>query len=119
STSRGAARALLTLVRELQDGHVVAITPDGPRGPRHEAQPGVVAAAQKSGAPVIAIGVAYSGAWSLGSWDRFRIPYPFAKVVLSYSEAWVPAGRTEDGLAEFTRVMAATCADAEAAVRGA
>ncbi len=117
SSSRGAARALLTLVRTLLDGHVVAITPDGPRGPRHVAQAGVVAASQKSGAPIVAIGVAYSGAWTLGSWDRFCIPYPFARVVLAYSDTWVPAGTTEEGLDAFRTVMDATCAQAAEALR--
>lgn len=117
SSSRGAARALLALVRTLQEGHVVAITPDGPRGPRHVAQAGVVAASQKSGAPVVTIGVAYSGAWTLGSWDRFRIPYPFARIVLAYSVAWVPAGTTDEGLDTFRTVMDATCARAAEALR--
>ena len=49
SSTRGAARALLGAVRELQAGHSVAFTPDGPRGPRRELKPGVVAAAQRGG----------------------------------------------------------------------
>ncbi len=85
STSRGAVRALLGLVRALQAGDTVAITPDGPRGPRHAVQGGVVAAARRAEAPVVAIGVACSRAWTLGSWDRFRIPMPFARIVLAYT----------------------------------
>jgi lysophospholipid acyltransferase (LPLAT)-like uncharacterized protein len=81
------------------------------------AQAGVVAASQKSGAPVVTIGVAYSGAWTLGSWDRFRIPYPFARIVLAYSVAWVPAGTTDEGLDTFRTVMDATCARAAEALR--
>jgi lysophospholipid acyltransferase (LPLAT)-like uncharacterized protein len=119
STSRGAARALLGLVRELRSGAVVAVTPDGPRGPRRVAQQGVVAAAQKAPAPIIAIGIAYSGAWTLSSWDAFRVPYPFARVVLSYSEPWAPVESVDDALAEVARVMSHTTAAAEAALRGA
>ena len=53
STTRGGAMALRETLRELRGGRVVAFTPDGPRGPRHEAQMGVVQAAKMSGAPIV------------------------------------------------------------------
>ena len=55
SSTRGGARALLGAVRELQAGHSVAFTPDGPRGPRRELKPGVVAAAQRGGAVIVPV----------------------------------------------------------------
>ena len=55
SSTRGAARALLGAVRELREGHSVAFTPDGPRGPRREMKPGVVAAAQRAGTAVVPV----------------------------------------------------------------
>jgi lysophospholipid acyltransferase (LPLAT)-like uncharacterized protein len=116
SSSRGGSRALLGLVRALRDGVVVAVTPDGPRGPRHAVQPGVVAAAQRGEAPIIVIGVAYRRAWTLTSWDRFRVPMPFARIVLSYSAPYVPTGTVEEGAAEVGRLMAAMTAQATAAL---
>lgn len=84
SSTRGAARALLGAVRELQEGRAVAFTPDGPRGPRRELKPGVVAAAQRGRAVIVPIHAEASRAWRLHSWDRFMIPKPAARVVVTY-----------------------------------
>jgi lysophospholipid acyltransferase (LPLAT)-like uncharacterized protein len=86
STSRGASRALVGLARELAAGHDVAITPDGPRGPARSFAPGALIAAQRAGAPVIAVGVAAKRAWHLRSWDGFVIPKPFSRVNIAYSD---------------------------------
>jgi lysophospholipid acyltransferase (LPLAT)-like uncharacterized protein len=84
SSSRGAARALLGAVRELQSGRAVAFTPDGPRGPRRELKPGVVAAAQRGGGVIVPIHARADRAWRLDSWDRFLIPKPAARITVSY-----------------------------------
>lgn len=86
STSRGAARALLGLVRELEDGHDLAITPDGPRGPAKSYAPGPLIVAQRSGRPILPTVVSVSAAWHLKSWDRFMIPKPFARVTVAYGD---------------------------------
>ncbi|MCC6769932.1 MAG: lysophospholipid acyltransferase family protein [Gemmatimonadaceae bacterium] len=85
SSSRGGARALLELVRELDGGHEVAITPDGPRGPRRSFAPGAVVAAMRADVPIIAFGARVDRAWRLRSWDRFVIPKPFARITMRYS----------------------------------
>jgi len=84
STKRGGEVGLLGIVRALQGGAVVAITPDGPRGPAEQVQPGAVAAAQHAGAVLLPIGAKPSSAWWLGSWDRMCIPKPFARVDVVY-----------------------------------
>jgi lysophospholipid acyltransferase (LPLAT)-like uncharacterized protein len=84
SSTRGAARALLGAVRELQAGHAVAFTPDGPQGPRRELKPGVVAAAQRGGAVIVPLHAEVERAWRLHSWDRFIIPKPAARVRVVY-----------------------------------
>ncbi|HEY9228528.1 MAG TPA: lysophospholipid acyltransferase family protein [Gemmatimonadaceae bacterium] len=86
STSRGAARALLGLASVVTEGHDLAITPDGPRGPAKTVAPGALVVAQRTGAPVIAAAVSVQSAWRLGSWDRFMIPRPFARVNVAYSD---------------------------------
>ena len=86
STTRGASRALVGLARELMDGHDVAVTPDGPRGPARSFAPGALIAAQRARAPVIAVGLAVRHAWRLESWDRFVIPKPFSSVRIAYSD---------------------------------
>jgi hypothetical protein len=84
SSTRGAARALLGAVRELEAGHAVAFTPDGPRGPRRELKPGVVAAAQRGGATIVPLHAEADRAWRLDSWDRFMIPKFGARVRIVY-----------------------------------
>lgn len=86
STSRGASRALVGLARELETGHDVAITPDGPRGPARSFAPGALIAAQRAGAPVIAVGMSAKATWRLRTWDGFIIPKPFARVTIAYSD---------------------------------
>jgi lysophospholipid acyltransferase (LPLAT)-like uncharacterized protein len=80
SSSRRGAAALLEMRRLVAQGCDVAITPDGPRGPRYHLNSGPIALAQKTGALVMPIRVQYSRFWQLKSWDAFRIPKPFARV---------------------------------------
>ena len=95
STSRGAGRALLAMVRELQEGREFAITPDGPRGPAGEPAPGVLMASHRAGVPVVPMRADVSRAWRLGSWDRFIVPKPFARVRITYGDPWIATGSDE------------------------
>lgn len=79
STTRGGARAFLEIVQ--QQGEIAwAITPDGPRGPRGRVQDGVILLASESGRAIQPAGFAVSPAWRSNSWDRFVIPWPFARI---------------------------------------
>jgi len=84
STTRGADRALISLVRELQAGHEIAITPDGPKGPAGKFAPGALVAAQRSGSFILPVAASASRSWRLKSWDQFMIPKPFARVTVAY-----------------------------------
>jgi lysophospholipid acyltransferase (LPLAT)-like uncharacterized protein len=87
SSSRGGTTALRVLARLLREEHAeVAIIPDGPRGPRHVAQPGAVVLAKLSGAPVVPLGFGASRATVLDSWDRFLVPHPFARAAFVFGE---------------------------------
>lgn len=79
SSSRRAAQALRELVAWAERGHDLAITPDGPRGPRYTVPEGVISTAQLTGLPIVPI--AYHLNWKicLKTWDRFQIPLPFAR----------------------------------------
>jgi lysophospholipid acyltransferase (LPLAT)-like uncharacterized protein len=85
SSSRGAVGALFGMRRELELGHPVAFTIDGPRGPRYVAKPGPVLLAKKTGFPIGCFFLAAERAWILNSWDRMIIPKPFSRVVLYVS----------------------------------
>ncbi|MBC8126344.1 MAG: lysophospholipid acyltransferase family protein [Gloeobacteraceae cyanobacterium ES-bin-144] len=87
SSSRRGVAALVGLKRALQEGLDVCLTPDGPRGPRYIIQPGVIKLAEATGAPIVPIHVAFSSAWRLKTWDRFVIPKPFSRVIVTFSES--------------------------------
>lgn len=84
SSSRGGASAARAMLGALEDGAVLVITPDGPRGPRHSTNPGLAWLARETGFPVLPMGFACDEAWRLSSWDRFTIPKYGARVVLTY-----------------------------------
>jgi lysophospholipid acyltransferase (LPLAT)-like uncharacterized protein len=86
SSSRLGASAIFQLGDVLASGGDVVITPDGPRGPAYEVGPGIIFLAQKSGAAVLPMNLEYSRCWRLGSWDRFIVPRPFAKVRVLISQ---------------------------------
>jgi lysophospholipid acyltransferase (LPLAT)-like uncharacterized protein len=86
STSRGGAAGLRDLLRRAREGWDLAVTPDGPRGPLREVQPGVILAAAASGLPVIPVAIAASRRRELGSWDRMLLPLPGSRVHVVYGE---------------------------------
>lgn len=99
STGRGGVRVLVEAVRFLRKGGVIAMTPDGPRGPAKELQPGVIAMAQKSGALLVPVGVAAGPRWVIRSWDRYVVPKPFARGIVLFGEGFrVPADADETTL---------------------
>lgn len=104
STTRGGGRALLSLVRVLEGGGEIAVTPDGPRGPARRYQAGVLVAAQRAGVPIIPIGVHAARGWRLNSWDRFLVPAPFARITVAYGPpTCVEAGSPREAAAEAER----------------
>jgi lysophospholipid acyltransferase (LPLAT)-like uncharacterized protein len=80
SSSRGAVKGTMGLIRTLKRGAPVAFTVDGPRGPRHEVQQGVAWLASYSQHPILPFHIEGKRAKNLASWDRFQIPLPFSKV---------------------------------------
>lgn len=104
SSSRGGDTALRELVRLARAGRSIAITSDGPRGPRERLKFGVLHMAQLSGAPLVPVGSAASSAWWFESWDRFLVPRPFAKLRVAYGDAvFIPRDTDSDGLAAAAR----------------
>ena len=99
SSTRGGIRGLRQLVRAARSGRDLAITPDGPRGPRGVFKPGALAAAQMTGLPVVPLAVGSSSGWRLGSWDGFLVPKPLSTVRIGYLPArYVPRGASRADL---------------------
>ena len=115
STTRGGSRALLAMIRELEQGVPVAVTPDGPKGPPLEFQGGALIAAQRAGVPVIAIAVHADRAWRLRSWDRFMIPKFFARVTFAYGDPVMVGGTSPREAAAETARFETIMRDAQAA----
>ena len=99
SSTRGGAEAVKEMLRQGETCHL-AITPDGPRGPRREVQAGVGYLALKSNLPVVAFGVAYSNCWRFKSWDRFALPKPFSRAILVTGKPLVFAQEAGRGMME-------------------
>ncbi len=106
STAKGGARAIREMRRLLSEGTAVAITPDGPRGPRHEPNEGAAFLARATGRPILPIGFGVSRALRLGSWDRFTIPLPFSRVTVAFGETIeVPRDGGDEGLEAATALL--------------
>jgi lysophospholipid acyltransferase (LPLAT)-like uncharacterized protein len=103
SSSRGARKALLQMVRDLRE-RPVAFTLDGPRGPSRVAQPGAVWLSKVTGNPVLPFHLEADRHWTMGSWDRAQIPKPFARIALAMAEPFVVPPDADDRALEAHRV---------------
>lgn len=107
SSSRRGAQALRELVSAAKAGHDLALTPDGPRGPRYEAQEGVLLAAQFTGLPIVPAAWSVDGKISLRSWDGFQIPLPLSRCVFRLGEPiHVPRSATPVQREELRQLLA-------------
>jgi lysophospholipid acyltransferase (LPLAT)-like uncharacterized protein len=86
STTRGGAKALIQAIKDVKAGSDIGITPDGPKGPRHEVQDGIIAIAQKTKKKIVLVEIKPDRFWQLDSWDKFVIPKPFCKLNYYISE---------------------------------
>lgn len=92
SSSRGGARGLARMIREVRSGALGVHMVDGPRGPAGRIKPGLLLLAQRTGAVIVPTVAVARPRWQAGSWDRMQVPLPFARVVLrSLDPVEVPA----------------------------
>lgn len=110
SSSRGGVAGMRTILHKGAEGYDLAFTPDGPRGPAGEVQPGVILAAAATGFPIQPVAVAATRAQRLRSWDRFLVPLPFSTVFFAYGEPLTVErrGDTAAAAAELKRRLDAT-----------
>jgi lysophospholipid acyltransferase (LPLAT)-like uncharacterized protein len=99
SSTRGGEEGLREMIEWARRDYLLAIAPDGPRGPAEQVKSGLVYLASRTGLPVVPAAAAASPAWRLKSWDGFRIPAPFARVVVAYAPPiMVPPDLDRDAL---------------------
>jgi hypothetical protein len=95
TASHSGAQALVKMIRAVKDGWDLGITVDGPRGPRQQAKPGVLAVSRKTGAWIVPVCVAYERAWKLRTWDEMLVPMPFSAMVVRYGAPFRVEGGEE------------------------
>jgi len=103
SSTRGGARALIRAIKLLKSGKDVAITPDGPKGPMHNVADGIVAIAQKTGAPILTCHIRPSKYWQTSAWDGTKIPKPFGTIDYYIDEPFTIAGMDEQEAKELIK----------------
>lgn len=103
SSSRRGGRAMAELRDLLLAGRGVGITPDGPKGPGRQVQPGVARLSLETGAAVLPIAVSARDAWWAGGWDRFLFPKPLSEVLVLCGDPIMPpeGDKSEKALEEF------------------
>ncbi|MCF7858572.1 MAG: lysophospholipid acyltransferase family protein [Candidatus Cloacimonetes bacterium] len=85
SSGRKGSKATKELIKRSKD-HPIAITPDGPRGPSEKIKEGVLFLAYATELPIITVAVDVSAEKTFKSWDKFRLPYFFAKINVTYGK---------------------------------
>jgi lysophospholipid acyltransferase (LPLAT)-like uncharacterized protein len=102
STSRGAVTAVRQVLRNDSRFQHLAVTPDGPRGPRRQVQPGVVYLAAKTGMQLVPLAVGHHNPYRVNSWDSFVVPRPFSRLRCIFgSPIDVPGDCGEPGLTHY------------------
>ena len=104
SSTRGGEEAMRALIAATAAHPMLAFTPDGPRGPAERVKPGVVWLASRTGLPVVPVATASSRAHVFRSWDRFRVPLPFARVHVAYGEPITVPRMADDATLERSRL---------------
>lgn len=121
STARGGTIALRQLLRALEQGHCVGVTPDGPRGPKETVHPGLYTLAKCSQCPVYPLAFYHSHMKKLRTWDRFLLPFPFGRGAIVVGAPVLPPTSSEPHmkemfLREVSRALSATVKDAQSLV---
>lgn len=86
SSSKDGQKALMSMINLVKQGQPGAITVDGPRGPRREVKKGIIEISRATGVPILPFIAAPEKYWQLKSWDQFRIPKPFTKIIIKYGD---------------------------------
>ncbi|HTR15433.1 MAG TPA: lysophospholipid acyltransferase family protein [Acetobacteraceae bacterium] len=115
---KGGAAGVRALLGLLRQQHLIAITPDGPRGPRRQAALGVAQLAALAGVPVLATAVQTTRRLTLGTWDRMVLPLPFGRgAIVCRPAITVPRHGAEAALPEIEAALTAAVDRADALCR--
>jgi lysophospholipid acyltransferase (LPLAT)-like uncharacterized protein len=102
SSNRGGSEAFRTIIKEVRKGHTIGITPDGPRGPYGSISVGTIKMAQFCKMDIIPITFSTSRAKIFKSWDKFFLPLPLSKGIISWG---MPISVTDKSLEESQKTL--------------
>ncbi|MBZ4219300.1 MAG: DUF374 domain-containing protein [Chlorobium sp.] len=105
SSSKGGDEVKRAMQKALQRGDMVALTPDGPRGPANQFKFGTLRLASSNRHPLIFVAVSHTNPWKLKSWDQFEIPKPFSKTTVKLHLIDLPEFKNEEELQFFTKQL--------------
>ncbi len=105
STTRGGFSAMREMLKASEEGYDIAITPDGPRGPRYRVQNGIIELARRTGMAIIPVTFNASRKKVFRSWDRFLLPYPFSRGVFILGKPLLVPQQMGKGVFEQTRLL--------------
>jgi len=86
SSKKGGMQAFRKMIKCIQNGESIAITPDGPKGPKEIVKEGIIKLAQITGAPIVPLVWATKKFKLINSWDHFVIPFPFSKGIYTFGK---------------------------------
>lgn len=106
SSSKGGAAVKQAMQQALQNNHMVALTPDGPRGPANQFKFGTLRLASENHYSLIFADIRHNNPWKLKSWDQFEIPKPFSKTSVKLHLINLPAFENEAEIESYTKQLA-------------
>jgi len=105
STTRGGFSAMREMLKASEEGYVIGITPDGPKGPRYRVQTGIIELAKRTGMAIIPVTFNASRKKIFRSWDRFLLPYPFSQGIFIWGEPLHVPRQMDDNVFEKKRLL--------------
>jgi lysophospholipid acyltransferase (LPLAT)-like uncharacterized protein len=106
SSTRGGTGAFRAILKEMKEKHVPIFTVDGPKGPRHEVKPGVIATASITQVPILYLDARYDRHYQFKSWDRHFFPKFGAGLYIQYGEPfYVPKGLSETEIESWAKTL--------------
>ena len=105
SSSKGGDEVKLNIQKVLQKGDIVALTPDGPRGPANQFKFGTLRLASEKHYPLVFADISHANPWKLKSWDQFEIPKPFSKTNIKLHLVDLPEFNNEEELQSYTKQL--------------
>ena len=112
SSSRKGIGALIALAEKVKEGFDIGITPDGPRGPCYQLNPGIIKLAQLTGVPVLPLHIRFERSIKFPTWDRFELPVPFTRVHITFDPLQsIPRRMTEEEFEQHRSALEQTLRD--------